>query len=429
MTKKSRKNKLKKLIYLMSVSAVLAAAAMAAFILTQPRFRSSSEDKSDVTDSSGAPNIVAYDRFVVSEGITQHPVLPTDIENVFLKLSPDGVFSFYQYTDENAMSLYGGAKTIKTTVSCSHQNIPVTIYYIEENGKISGFGLFTTNISDADVRLYEYAFFKIINMPDGYGDDKVMLLVDFDKEDFTKAEKTYSEIFGLDLGSGKTTRLTGDNGRTVDKKGRLRTDWVIMTDGLLQTCGGKRLYLSGRNYGLETTDTKCDLLLINNVSQKPSVVVGGLYGLYLKVTDDGLVYLRQSKGGFSSILNKDGAETVVASLSGEKDNYLLNGDWVLNKTTLELVNLVTGGKAAVGGVVNPTSFSVNPDGTKAVVFKAGRSNQTAALCSLETGAFTVSEGGNIISPGLENVVWVSEGQFITTFAADGGEYCYRLCSF
>lgn len=430
MVKKSRKRKNKKYVYLMSAAAVLAAAAMVLFITTQVRGRSAGDDKEETTEKPDAAYMVGYDRYIVSEGITDYPILPTDIENIFVRHSPDGVFKYYEYTDENALSPLGDVKTVKVTVTCSSQKIPATIYYVDTGDSVTGYGLFTTAISDADVKLYEYAFFKICDMPEGYGDESVMLLVDFDKDDFLRAEKTYSEIFGLDLNSGKTTKLTGDNGRTVDKNGRMRTDWAVMTDTLLKTCGGERLYLSGRSYLLGTMNEKSDVLLINDASKKPSWKVSGIYGTYLKVTNDGLVYLRQTENGFDSVLNKDGDETVIAGFTERLDRYLISGDWLLNKFSLELTNILTGYRVTIGSEIKyPTSFNVNPEGTKAVIFRATPSNQTAVLCSLETGAFTASAGDNIVVPGIENAMWVGEGKFITVFKNNNDEYCYRLCSF
>ena len=428
MAKKSRKNK--KYIYLMSIAAVLAAAAMTLFLVTQLGGQSSDDGDAEETTDNSAANIVGYDRYIVSEGVTEYPIIQTDIDNIFVRLDPNGAFGFYQYTDGNALSQYGDVKTVEVTATCSSQDIPAKIYYVDIDGKIAGYGLFTTTISDANVKLYEYAFFKICNMPDGYGDGDAMLLVDFDKDDFAKAEKSYSEVFSLNLDSGKTTKLTGDNGRLVDRDGRLRTDWVVMTDGLLASCGGERLYLSGRNYNLGMMDTVCDVLLINDTAKKPTRIASGLYGTYLKVTDGGLVYLKQTENGFESVANKDGTETVITSFAGSKDRYLISGDWLLNKTSLELINIPTGSKTTLGaGLINPTSFSVSPDGKKAVIFKAGSSNQTVALCSLDTHACTVSVGDKLVEPGLEGIYWVGEGKYITVFKADSGDYCYRLCAF
>ncbi len=431
MSKKTRKSKNKKYVYLMSIAAVLAAAAMTLFLVTQLRGQSSGGKQSEeTTDDASAVSVVGYNRYIVSEGVTEYPIIQTNIEGVFVRLNPNGEFGFYQYTDENALSPYDDVKTVKVTATCSSQDIPAKLYYVDIDGEVAGFGLFTTAISDAKVKLYDYAFFKICTMPDGYGGGDAMLLVDFDKDDFTKAEKSYSEVFSLDLGSGKTTKLTGDNGRLVGKDGRLRTDWAVMTDDLLRSCGGDKLYLSGRNYNLGMMDTSCDVLLINDTSKKPTWVASGLYGTYLKVTENGLVYLKKTENGFESVINKDKTETVITSFTEDKNCYLMSGDWLLNKTSLELINLLTGDRVTLStDIINPTSFSVSPDGKKAVIFKAGQSNQTVVLCSLDTGAFTVSVGDNLVKPRLEAVSWVGAGKYITQYKADSGDYCYRLCAF
>ena len=197
-------------------------------------------------------------------------MMATSLPNLYVTADPRGQFRFYSYTDTGFINITD-VEEKDVTVTCSFQKLPARLYYIEQDGAKLGHGLFTTALyPQDDVRLYDYAFFRMTDMPQGYGNADALLLVDFDEDDFARADKTYSEVFSLNLSSGKTELLTSENGRTVDNKARMRTDWAQLNDALLRF-GGDKLYLSGRNYQLDSKTA--DIIRNTDTSRtKPTLI-------------------------------------------------------------------------------------------------------------------------------------------------------------
>ncbi len=426
MPNKSKKNK--KYIYIMSAAAILAAAAMAVMLFTQHKGDGKTVEDEGTSVSAAAPESNAkLTGFVKSTGQGNYPLLSAGIDGFFYEANPGGVFTFYKYAD-GSFAKYDDVETAPVSVECSAQEIPATIYYIKVGDEISGCGLFTTAIRTESVEIYNYAFFRLVTMPEDYGNGDSMLLVDFDKVDFAKEEKTYSEIYSYDTGSGKSAKLTGDNGRLVDEIGRERTDWAVMTDNLLDSCGGKKLYLSGRNYNLNTLNDTADVLLINDTAKKPTVEAQGILGAYLKVTDDGLVYMRASSGGFDCIRNGvDGTETKIASLAGDYKSYLRCGDYLLSKDTLVLTNIVSGeSKTLSTAITAPTAFSIND--SKLVLFKNGSDTQQLSFIDLASGTEKLMEDASLFAPEIERAAWLPDGSFMLN-TSSSSPFTYSICAF
>ena len=109
----------------------------------------------------------------------------------------NGNFEFYEYKN-GAFTKIDASGTVTATVSLSNQNIPAKITYLKRDGRVDGYGLFTTANSDAPVAIYDYVFFRVKTMPKQFSGD-ALLLLDTKKDDFYQAEKVYEEAYTLNL--------------------------------------------------------------------------------------------------------------------------------------------------------------------------------------------------------------------------------------
>lgn len=419
MAKKRKKNKMPYIIA--SAMTVLAAASVGLFFYSGG-FSPKSAAPTETVSEAPAPQSVSADAFIQSRTPADCPLMPTDLPNVYVAANPYGQFRFYTYTDAGFVNITD-VQEKEIRVTCSHQKIPTKLYYVEQDGAKTGYGLFMTTLYEDDVRLYDYAFFHMTDMQPAYGKTDEMLLVDFDEDDFARADKTYSEVFSLNLDSGKTELLTSENGRTVDNLARLRTDWAQMNDALLRF-GAEKLYLSGRNYQLDST--RADIIYNADTSRtKPTWVASGLYKKYLYSDGNVLCYVKETETGLELYsLDKDRTETKIGAYEGSVDNYLFCGDWMLEKNTFSLTRVSTGESrdaamqllASSQAFGNPRYFSVSPDGTKLVILFDGEMQQ-AALVRLTAAdgekAYDLVQQKGLFTTSCDQGAWLSDDAFLT----------------
>ena len=117
----------------------------------------------------------AYQALSTTEAFADHPLLPTDFDGIFYSADPNGSFEFYEYKNGGFTKIEASG-TVTATVSLSNQSIPAKIAYLQRDGKVDGYGLFTTANSDAPVAIYDYVFFRVKTMPDPFSGDALLLL-------------------------------------------------------------------------------------------------------------------------------------------------------------------------------------------------------------------------------------------------------------
>ena len=96
----------------------------------------------------------AYQALSTTEAFADHPLLPTDFDGIFYSADPNGSFEFYEYKNGGFTKIEASG-TVTATVSLSNQSIPAKIAYLKRDGKVDGYGLFTTANSDAPVAIYD----------------------------------------------------------------------------------------------------------------------------------------------------------------------------------------------------------------------------------------------------------------------------------
>ncbi|MCL2513265.1 MAG: hypothetical protein FWF08_05120, partial [Oscillospiraceae bacterium] len=188
----------------------------------------------DEDDSDKFKNIVVYEEDIPA------PLMDTDIPGVFYAMDKKGGVYFYRYTGGKFEKTdEAGIYEIKATLSA--QTLPVSVHYITENGVTNGFGLFLAE-KNPDVYIYDYAFFKLKELPPGYkSSGSFLLLIDTDKNNFYKDEKIYGEAFYFNTKTGKTNRLFENLNRAIGPDGAERADFAVLTDRAVDTHGGGQI--------------------------------------------------------------------------------------------------------------------------------------------------------------------------------------------
>ena len=429
---------MKKYRVIIPLLSALAVLAVAAALLAPKYFKRTLSDKpveQTVVDFTLAQS--KYTPMLTGTGTAEFPPLQTDIANVFYTINPaDGTVTYYETAATGLIPYKGTVQTADITVNCSSRNIPVKLFYIEQDQKVAGYGLFTAAPGKAPSDIFAYAFFKVTALPAAYGKSGQLLLIDFDKNNFWIKDKLYTEAFIINLnnpGAGPKS-LTTDNSRTVDFTGASRSDWVLLTDGFLESLGNKPYFLSSRDYNLDRKGLISDILTAGPL--KPPRVVTGILGLWARVAGDSLMYLKTTDDGFDCLKFNGKDEQVIKSFTGNYfEDYLQNGHHLLNKKTLVLTDLLTGTEKTLKDISADSVrlFSVSPDGSRAVaaVPSGGEVPSTATqmlvLYNLETHTATTVTEPLIFSQSNANFCWIDNNTLFHLRPSDeeatGLSYC------
>lgn len=311
--------------------------------------------------------------------MTEYPLVQSDFDNIFYCLKPDGTVEFYEFGEDMLSKYSGEVNTVELSPSLTYYNVPVTVYYIEVEGKILGYGLFTTENSDAKVNLYSYAFAKLVDAPVVYGLDGKLLLISTNPDEAYSTDKIYTEAFDVNTDTKKCSPLTAQRDRNADKTGRLSERWSMFTDSYLASVSKKAGMISGRLYNEGTV--VFDVYDLNESLNTPEVK--GMWGTYLRETENGaLVYIKKTDDGFKSvefIAEEKELAFIKSEAEGEK-NLVFSGDWVYDLKEEKFTSLLTGktveGKKLDDGI---TGFCANDDGSKIAVAIADADSYTLAF--------------------------------------------------
>ncbi len=398
---------------LIIITAALAVAAIISGIV----FFVSGGDKSPVNkDKPPVAYSFEQSEYTMSEnlsvkGSNGEIYLPTDFENVYYTADLKGSVKFYEYSGGQMVASTLAVKQIKANLSATYETIPVTVNYIEKDGKACGYGVFTSDMS-ADVDVYSYAFVKLTAKPSGYGEG-YLLLADFDKNNFYKADKIYSEIYNFDLANGKTSTYVSNNTRLIDKNGSFRQDWTMLTDDFIKNLGGAKYFISSRYYNESEKGTRADIMELSN-AYRPKIIVKDILGIWFVNDANGMHYLRKNENGFANMCN----DRVLTQFEGDYfTEYMQSGKYLINKKSLEIIDLLTGEIKTLKdiNIMSADVFSISPDGTKAVFATNGRTNssgtpiQTVIYCSTDNSTEPVIFSEPMLFDENAGFVWVDGG--------------------
>ena len=410
------------------VLAVTTVASVAAFVLTNNKGISRFEAVAGANQTS--ETVYSYDDSAYTANTSVKDAkgeifLPSDIENVYFTADLNGSVKFFDYANGTFAASALPVKQVSTKLAATYETIPVTVNYIEKDGKTFGIGIFTSDMSAA-VKVYSYAFVKLTNKPSGYGAG-YLLLADFEKENFYSADKIYSEIYNFDLASGKASTYVSNNTRLIDKNGAFRADWTMLTDDFIANLGGAKYFFSSRYYTAEEKGTRADIMVLSN-AYRPQIVAEDILGTWFVNDANGMHYLRKTDKGFNNIHNNKSAETVLTSFEGDYFNdYLQDGKWLINKKSLVMTDLMTGATKTLEGIniIGFNYMSVSPDGTKIVFAKNGVKNENGATvqqvvyCTSDGSAEPVFYNEPLLFSESSGFVWLDNANVMSVRALDG----------
>lgn len=410
------------------VLAVTTVASVAAFFLTKNKGVSNSEA---VMNGAQPPETVysyagsAYTQKASVKGANGEIFLPSDIENVYFTADLNGNVKFYDYANGAFAASALPVKQVGTKLAATYETIPVTVNYIEKDGKTFGIGVFTSEMSAA-VKVYSYAFVKLTNKPSGYGTG-YLLLADFESANFYNADKVYSEIYNFDLASGKASTYVSNNTRLIDKNGAFRADWTMLTDEFIANLGGAKYFFSSRYYTADEKGTRADIMVLSN-AYRPEIVAEDILGTWFVNDANGMHYLRKTDKGFDNVHNNKTAETVLTSFEGDYfADYLQDGKWLINKKSLVMTDLMTGTTKTLNGIniIGFDYMSVSPDGTKIVFAKNGVKNENGATvqqviyCTADGSAEPAFYNEPLLFSESSGFIWLDNSNVMSVRALDG----------
>lgn len=316
---------------------------------------------------TGSKNMSAdISSVILSQKEISIPLLSTDIPSVVYTADAAGGVYFFEFDGKEYQPLKATG-TMDITVSLSNQQIPAKIYYVERDGVLTGYGVYTPDTSDANVFIYDFVMFRITNLPDSYKQDgKCLLLLHTERNSVYSAEPTWEEAYILNRADGTSERFLNENNRTVDINGAVRSDFCMITDTELAGKTSMIPFFSSRNYE-ESTDgspAKMDIY-IKNGKAKDVVAVQDVIDTYAKPLDDGgFVYIQKTESGFNTVKYQNGQNTVINMFYATYgSSYIRNGDWILSKEDGRLFKTYDDTVIeTIGYKMNPLLFAVSDNG-------------------------------------------------------------------
>ena len=379
---KEQKTEMIKLV----LTGVLALLAVAAVIFTavfyfhsNTRNKKKEETRNDVTSLAD---------ITLSSKLTAVPYVQTDIDGIVYTANSSGTILFYEFNGKDYAPITETG-SMEIFVSLSGQQIPVKLHYIERDGKLTGYGVYTVNESDS-VYIYDFMLCKITNLPKGYEQDgKCLLVANTDIDEVYSNNPVWEETFILDRASGKLTRFLSDGNRMVDTNGAVRADFATVTDREINSSSAVIPFFTSRAYEASLT-LKTDLYIKNK--NKEALAVKDVLDKYTKITDDGgIIYLKAITGGFAAMKYLDGKSTTVNEFySTYGEQYIRSGDWIISREDGRIYSTYSDKVIELEQfVINPSDFAVSPDGTYVVLIgmAANAADYQIWIFNTQTGEF------------------------------------------
>lgn len=421
--------------YIITAVVVLLAVLVLVGVFLRDDFRIISGEDGTTAPSAIATDSDGYVMMVKGSVDNTEPMMKTDIADLYYTMARDGSVAFYRIEGTQIVQVPESG-TFDVTVNCTDQEIPATVhYYTAEDGTVAGYGLFTTENSNAEVYIYDYAFFRMMNLPDAYAEDGAyLLLIDTTKEDFYSNDKVFEENFIFRTESGETETILSTDNRAYDNTGAARADYAMLTEDAVLRCGENFLFFSARQYHLYTVDKNMDIYMAGGSgnNRDNNRYIQDVVDFYLNFDEDGRVVClkRNGENAFRIIAYADGTENVVKDFEGNyHEEYLRSGDWLLNKKTLEMYNIMTAQTFTLS-VENTNGFTPDlfvTDGSN--VFLRGLSDGKAAIVLGKTdgacGCYYNDMFARVFAPAI-----LSDGSVVVSVAADmeGSSYSVKIFS-
>ena len=285
------------------------------------------------------PNKFSYD--LKDEAFSQNAqeiegkLYKSDIKGVFYTLNP----TKYYLVENGKATPIKTAGTIKTSISDISYNFNFTIPYINIKGE--RFGVAEWSKPDS-AGVYTYAFATLKNMPKAFGSEyENLLLVDSENGSKAACERAFSEAFALTKDGKSGGQVLDTRNRTIDKSGKLRTDWFVYTIDSVK----HGLYFSGRLYSQNKENPTFDLCKITSGEDK--VLAKNVNGTWLGFSDGGIYYIKRAGLTINSVCLKGGKHTTSASVKAPLSEVKIKENYAF--FDMKLINLFD-------GVITPLNF-------------------------------------------------------------------------
>ena len=355
---------------------ILTIASGTAFFVTEKR-KPEPQTTQDITVTSVfSVDSSTYNQVVTQAAGPEDIVLPTDMPGVYYTATLQNEISFLQYNGSAFVPIPVETKKLDVTLTLSYESVPVTITYADINGTLVGYGLTTSDL-DGGIKYYPYVFVKITKAPAGYGDG-YLLLAAFDKENFYRQDKVWSEIYEFSADKKSYSTYVSQNTRLVNSQGVFRQDWIMMTDEFMANLGDAKYFMSSRYYTEDETGIRTDIMKYSN-AYRPEIVKKDIYGTWFVNDGDGMHFLRKTEKGFESVTTDGkGKEKKVAEFDSDLfEDYLRSGNFVVCKKDRKVTDLLSGDTLCQIPleISEMTMFSISPDRTKAVLACASENEQ------------------------------------------------------
>ena len=383
----------KKLTVVLAVFAVVCVFAVLVFSgVLDSVIRPGEEQTTDAEGFAGCSDYIADVKSVTDSAL---PYLETDIENIFYTMSTEGAVSFFKYED-NTFFPVEATGTYDVSVVMSEQDVSTTVTYYEEDGVISGYGLYTGSTDEFD--LYPYAFFRLTDFGSKYEDaseNSCMLLVDTTEDDFYSNDKVFEEPFVFDRDDSSASRHLSEANRTVGLNGAKRADYSMVNDAAIDGSLTHQIFFSGRQYAED--DERVDLLRSGGSGNNTDNInlAKDVLGYWADQSEEGVTYIAVDENGnvIVATLNEDSDETtVVKTFDGvTRNDILVCHDCIYVLTTNSIYDISEDKevKLSFGGADKFRADMFECEGDK--VFVRGYSEErypVAAVAALSTGSVT-----------------------------------------
>lgn len=356
-----QKQEIKKTV-LTVLLAVLALAAVVSVLVWYVN-----KDKPDTPDEPTKPEVTDLQSITLSSKAIAVPYVPTDIDGIVYTANTALEIAFFEF---NGTEYLPTAETGRFDIYLflSNQQIPVTVHFIERDGKLTGYGVYTAKEND-DIYIYDFLMCKITNLPKGFEQEgKCLLLAHTDIKSVYSLAPVWEEAFVLDRSSMTLTRFLSDNNRMLDINGAMRKDFAMLTDNSLKNDFASVPFFTSRSYEVTLEYTPIDIYIKNSDSEDEAVK--NVLDTYVRTLIDGsFVYLEDMNGGFALKRYSKGETVTVREFYAEYSvEYVRSGDWLLCKEDGRLYSLYDGTVIDLPEFkLNPNCFAVSSDGKYVVI--------------------------------------------------------------
>ncbi len=424
----------KKLKIILSVLLVVLVAT-AAVVFTGVLDINKKIDSQSETDNGGSGLGTDYKQTYTVDTNVSLPLMSTDFDNIFYTMTKQGEVKFYQAAG-GMLTQIPESGNFEVSAECSSQKLPAVIHYLEQDGHTVGYGLFT-NLLYPDVLLYDYAFFKVTDMFEGFKDDKgtLLMMLDVDNTRFYKEDKIYSEIFYLYSDRTSEYFLSEDQ-RTVAMDGKTKTDYKMFTNDILSQGDNKNvLFFSSRYYVSYEETGLADIFTSGGSGTNVDNVRYAINVASLNFWRDGTdtYYFSNNEDNSFSLMRSDGNDaTEVKKFSGDiKEDYLISGEFILTKSTGEVYNCISGQTITINyscfkNGFTADLFTISENGKYAVV--RGVNGDTMPACGvMDFAANTMTAYEDNVFAYIANAHVLDDGSvYISAATGESASAFYQL---